>query len=184
MQIKVVFLRLLKNIMFPLVAVSMCVCLNHIAKCLTTKNVRIIVFAKQIFFQSDVKDTPTVASHPQHINQINSSNTTFPPLPPTTELRQKIIHDFCEATAPLQFQEAGCAICGALVLCSDLIRLDNLNLKLDHLTAIGMGYTRMERKVSSDPICELNGPIIDQDCIYICKPCKETVKEGEYLNLL
>ena len=138
---------------------------------------------KTNFFQSDVKDTPKVASHSQHINQINSSNTTFPPLPPTTELRQKIIHDFCEATAPLQFQEAGCAICGALVLCSDLIRLDNLNLKLDHLTADGMGYTRMERKVSSDPICELNGPIIDQDCRYICKPCKETVKRGRVPKL-
>ena len=34
----------------------------------------------------------------------------------------------------------------------------------------------MERKVSSDPICELNGPIIDHNCRYICKSCKETVK--------
>ena len=134
--------------------------------------------SKAKHFKSDVKDTSTVASPPQHVDQINLSNTTFPPLPPTKALHQKIIHDFCDATSPLHFQEAGCVICGALVLCSDLILLDDLDLKLDHLTAIGLGYTRMERKLSSDLICELNGPIINHDCRYICKSCKDTVKRG------
>ena len=156
---------------------SECVCMfepHH--KVSHNQKIKNYCICKTKCFKSDAKDTSTVTSHPQHVDQINSPSTTFPPLPPTTELSQKIIHDFYDATSPLQFQEAGCAICGGLVLCSDLVLLDNLDLKLDHLTAIGLGYTRMERKVSSDPICELNGPIIDHDCRYICKSCKETVK--------
>ena len=42
----------------------------------------------------------------------------------------------------------------------------------------GLGFTQMKRKISSDPICELGGPIIDQDCRYICKSCKKTVMRG------
>jgi len=61
---------------------------------------------------------------------------------------------------------------------SNLTPIDHLNCKLDHLMAFGLGFTQMERKISSDPICELGGPIINQDCRYICKSCKETVIRG------
>jgi hypothetical protein len=90
--------------------------------------------------------------------------SSFPPSPPSATLRKKIIKNFCDATAPSNFQEAGCAVCGALILMSNLTPIDNLNCKLDHLMAFELGFTRMERKISSDPICELGGPIIDQDC--------------------
>jgi hypothetical protein len=60
----------------------------------------------------------------------------------------------------------------------NLIPTDHLKCKLDHLMAFKLEFTQMERKLSSDPICELGGPIIDQDCRYICKSCKETVIRG------
>jgi len=117
-------------------------------------------------------------SQSQDICHTDLTCSSFPPSPPSATLRKKIIKNFCEATAPSNFQEAGCAVCGALILMSNLTPIDHLNCKLDHLMAFGLGFTWMERKKSSDPICELGGPIMDQDCRYICKSCKETVIRG------
>ena len=71
---------------------------------------------------------------------------------------------------PSNFQEAGCA-----VVMSNLTPIDYHNCKLDHLMDFGLEFTWMERKIFSDLICELRGLIIDKDCRYICKSCKETV---------
>jgi len=38
------------------------------------------------------------------------------------------------------------------------------------------GFTRKERKLSTEPIKELDGHIIDTTCHYICTSCKETIK--------
>src|SRR5882762_1235291 len=38
----------------------------------------------------------------------------FPPVPPSSELCQKIISEFCADTFPDVFEEAGCAVCGKL----------------------------------------------------------------------
>jgi hypothetical protein len=42
-------------------------------------------------------------------------NVKFPPVPPSSELFQKIISDFCADTSPEVFEEAGCAVCGKLL---------------------------------------------------------------------
>ena len=60
-------------------------------------------------------------------------------------------------------QKKCCAVCGELVICSDLIHISNLDSNLNHLTADGYGFTHLERKVPSDPISELDGPIVDQN---------------------
>jgi hypothetical protein len=129
--------------------------------------------------ENGIKDIPTVYSQLLNDNQLRSSNPTFPPLPPSAKLRQKIIKDFCEATTPSQFTEAGCAVCGALVVHSNLIHISNLDSTLNHLSAEGYGFTCLERKSPSDQISELDGPIVDQDCKYICKSCRDTVKRGK-----
>jgi len=41
---------------------------------------------------------------------------TFPPDPTDASLHKNIINDFCNATRPSKFEEAGCAVCGALTL--------------------------------------------------------------------
>lgn len=134
---------------------------------------------KASHLENGIKDIPVLASQLQDDKQLRSENATFPPLSPSTELCQKIMKDFCKATAPSQFTEACCAVCGVLVVHSDLIHISNLDSTLNHLTADGYGFTCLERKVPSDKIGELDGPIVDQDCKYICQSCRDTVKRGK-----
>jgi hypothetical protein len=43
-------------------------------------------------------------------------HNTFPPDSPDASLCRKVIKYFCDATKPSNFEEAGCAVCGALTL--------------------------------------------------------------------
>ena len=110
---------------------------------------------------------------------VQSTTQDFPPTPPDPSLRRKIIHDFCKATSPSMFEEAGCAVCGSLILQSDLSELSSLDIDLSVLNAAGQGFTRKERKFSTEPITELDGNVIDTSCHYICVSCKEKVRHGK-----
>jgi len=59
----------------------------------------------------------------------------FPSSPPSAELCQNIVSDFCADTSPNVFEETGCAICGKLSpICEmeDLSEDENVNfLKVD-----------------------------------------------------
>jgi len=101
---------------------------------------------------------------------------SFPPAPPDALLRRKIINGFCEAIEPSKFEEAGCAVCGALTLKTELSKLSTVNIDLNVLNAIGLGFTRKERKLPTEPISELNGHVIDTLCQHICIHCKKKVR--------
>ena len=103
----------------------------------------------------------------------------FPPAPPDASLRKKIINEFCEAAKPSKFEEAGCAICGALTLKTELSKLSTVNIDLHVLNATGLGFTRKERKLSTEPISELDGHVIDTSCQHICIHCEEKVRHGK-----
>src|SRR6202453_2196297 len=105
-----------------------------------------------------------------------SINQDFPPAPPDTLLRKKIIDEFCKATAPAKFEEAGCAVCGALTLQTELSDLSSDNIDLSVLNTTGYDFTRKERKHSTEPISELDGPAVDTSCHYICVSCKQTLR--------
>jgi hypothetical protein len=123
-----------------------------------------------------------ISEHAETLNQTTNQPDTdlpFPPLPPSDTLRRAIIADFCEATGPNHFQEAGCTVCGALTLQSDLLDVNCIDHKFNILGAEGLGFTRQERKTSTDPISECYGPVIDKDCHYICKSCKDAVSCGK-----
>src|ERR1700734_4029879 len=81
----------------------------------------------------------------------------FPPDPPSEELCQNIMLDFCADTSPKLFEEAGCAVCGKLTpICKmeELSEVENVTLlKVD-------GVTRKARSQSSDPVRELKGHIL------------------------
>ena len=66
------------------------------------------------------------------------NNARFPPSPPSNRLMHKIITGFCNDTHPSKFEEAGCAICGQLVVMSDLIELANVKCSLDPLVRVGV----------------------------------------------
>jgi len=125
----------------------------------------------------DSKIHNTLVNNDMSIEQL--INVDFPPAPTNPLLKRKIIGDFCAATSPLEFEEAGCAVCGSLTLRSDLSELNSLDIDLCVLNATGHGFTQKERKFSTDAITELEGNIIDTTCNYICASCKESIKHGK-----
>ena len=106
-----------------------------------------------------------------YISNEQPENMDFPPTPADPLLRRKIISDFYEATSPSKFAEAGCAVCGSLTPQSDLSELSSFDINLNVLNVAGHGFTRKERKLSTEPIVELDGNII-----YIFTSCKEAIE--------
>ena len=102
-------------------------------------------------------------------NIILKNNVQFPPSPPSERLMHKIISGFCDDTHPRKFEEAGCAVCGQLVIMPNLIKLIDIKCSLDPLVRVGV--TRLPRKSADDPIEEIQGPIIDMDCKHVCREC-------------
>ena len=54
-----------------------------------------------------------IKSHSQK-HYWSKKDVKFPPNPPSADLCQKIVSDFCADTSPEVFEEAGCAVCGKL----------------------------------------------------------------------
>ena len=81
----------------------------------------------------------------------------------------KIISGFCNDTHPSKFEEAGCAVCGQLVVMTKLTKLTDLKCSLDPLVRVGV--TRLPRNSADDPIEEIEGPIIDVNCKHVCHEC-------------
>ena len=111
------------------------------------------------------KPVRAVTNHKYYVQE----NVKFPPSPPSKRLMHKIITGFCNDTHPSKFEEAGCAICGQLVVMSDLIELANVKCSLDPLVRVGV--TRLPRKSAEDPIEEIQGPILDKNCKHACRTC-------------
>ena len=95
-------------------------------------------------------------------------------LPPSgtlgPELEMKIIKNFCNNLALPSFEEAGCAVCGQLTLCHDLLPLKSIKNMLHVLEAPGI--TCIEHKTEAKKICEYNSPVLDHGCNYmVCTKC-------------
>ena len=81
----------------------------------------------------------------------------------------KIISRFCDDTHPSKFKEAGCAVCGQLVIMSKLIKLTDIKCSLDPLAQVRI--THLAQKSLDDLIKEIQGPIIDTNCKHTCQEC-------------
>ena len=81
----------------------------------------------------------------------------------------KIISGFCNDTHPTKFEETGCAVCGRLVIMSNIIKLIDIKCSLDPLVHVGV--THLPRKSADDPIEEIQDPIIDMNCKHACQEC-------------
>jgi hypothetical protein len=105
-------------------------------------------------------------------------NEIFPPpsemLGP--ELKMRIIEDFCKDQAPASLQEAGCAVCGQLVLRRSLVPLKSIKNILHVLEAPGV--TRVERKNATEKISEYKGPVIDRGCKMVCEKCRQSIRKN------
>jgi hypothetical protein len=98
----------------------------------------------------------------------------FPPNPPSIDLCQQIVSNFCADTSPEVFEESGCAVCGKLTpICEmeKLSEIENVNLlKVD-------GVTKKARCKSTDPVRELKGPILAPGCSRVCPTCVESLEK-------
>jgi hypothetical protein len=110
----------------------------------------------------------------------SKKDVKFPPAPPSAELCQNIVSDFCADTSPDVFEEAGCAVCGKLTpICTmeELSEVENVNLlKVD-------GVTRKARCKSSDPVRELRGPILAPNCSGVCHTCIASLEKKKLPTL-
>ena len=111
--------------------------------------------------QKSVVNNVSDTKQPESLKMDALAHNSFPPAPPEASLCKKIINDFCNATKPSTFEEAGCAVCGELTLETELFDLNLLNIDLTVLNTSGLGFTRKERKYSVEAISELNGPVVD-----------------------
>jgi len=102
----------------------------------------------------------------------------FPPPPPSVELKETVVRNWCHDTSPENFSESGCAICGQLVPAKQLKKLSETECDLDILNREGMGITRQERISDDDPILEIKGPVLDHECIKICRSCENSLSMG------
>ena len=114
--------------------------------------------------------------HGQYKNQKNAEDDKFPPRPPVQSEAEQIIKNFTKATSPKNFEESGCAVCGALNLRSKMRNISEINLNLNLLNADGKGFTRKERHSLLDPVMELSGPVIEKRCEFVCKSCINALK--------
>jgi Helitron helicase-like domain at N-terminus/PIF1-like helicase len=101
----------------------------------------------------------------------------FPPMPVDNKLSHKIISDFCENLTPNALEEAGCAVCGQLVPVTQLTKLKAVKNLLHVLHASGV--TRLERSLSTQPIREIKGPVLDYTCNRICDNCRQCLRNGK-----
>jgi len=81
----------------------------------------------------------------------------------------KINSGFCNDTHPSKFEEAGCAVCGQLVVITKLITLTDVKCSLDPLVRVGV--THLPWNSVNDPIREIDGPIRDANCKCVCHEC-------------
>ena len=102
----------------------------------------------------------------------------FPPPPPSTELKEVIVRNWCEDSAPDKFMEGGCAVCGQLTPLHRLKKLSEVECDLEILSREGMAITRQERVSSDDPFLEINGPVLDRECTKICMSCDISLTMG------
>jgi len=111
-------------------------------------------------------------------NNLNdSSSSEFPPNPPSEKLIEKIITGFCNDTAPENFVEAGCAVCGQLSPIREMIPVNEIKYDLSVISPNNIGC--QERFKESDPIISLNGPILAENCKDVCNSCLSFLKKEQ-----
>ncbi len=100
--------------------------------------------------------------------------TEFPPIPITEEMKHKVIQNYCKDMDPSKFHESGCAVCGSLTLIH--LSVPTSDLSFEYLTQYAEKTTRMERKLASDLVQPINGPVVDSTCKIVCLDCAENVR--------
>ena len=119
-----------------------------------------------------INDDVDLTSSISNENKIdNHKLTVFPPSVPSKEHLEHTVNNYCDSTSPEMFEESGCAVCGQLCLTKEIVNISTMKKYFDVLCRPDRQLTRIERKLNSDPIREITGPIIDNDCNGVCPSC-------------
>jgi len=118
-----------------------------------------------------VNKKPKKAQQKQKSQRLD--NTPFPPLPNSSIMQEKICRDFCKNLTSDELEESGCAVCGHLNPIKKMKPLKNLRNLLEVLCLNNDKTTRIERKSLDEDIQYIEGPIVDEDCQFICFSCEK-----------
>ncbi|KAJ3898324.1 hypothetical protein F5879DRAFT_775485, partial [Lentinula edodes] len=99
----------------------------------------------------------------------------FPPSPISTSHMALVIGEWCKSSSAVNFEEAGCAVCGQLTLCTELSALKNMKNYLHILEA--QSVTRAFRSSPDELISETKGPVLDKSAgDNICNNCRSSLR--------
>ncbi|KAF8576454.1 hypothetical protein K439DRAFT_1309630, partial [Ramaria rubella] len=108
----------------------------------------------------------------------------FPPQPNSKRYMEEVAYSFCQATTPSALQEVGCGVCGMLVPKRKAVQMKKTGIDFSILAKIGLRTTRKERRDFSEKIQELEGPVIDGNCAYVCSECSRLLSKKKIPLLL
>ena len=131
-----------------------------------------VIFKKLVSRKGAIKQ-----SSPGKDQDLRPLTQTFPPKPSDRRLEHKIITDFCTDVNMKTVAEEGCAVCGELTLTKNLMSMGRLKDNLQVL--IQGGVTRLERQSRSEPIKEIEVPILATGCQRVCRTCNSSLQMGE-----
>ncbi|KAJ3501946.1 hypothetical protein NMY22_g18752 [Coprinellus aureogranulatus] len=103
-------------------------------------------------------------------------HTPFPPDVVTCDDEIDIVRRACASFDPKAFEEAGCAVCGQLVLKTKLTKLKEVKGLLSVLEIDGCA--RLEAKEGGKAPADWTGPVIDSTCDQICGECRVSIRKG------
>lgn len=112
---------------------------------------------------------------PMNSNSNKHASFTFPSNPLTPQHIHAIISSACKRMEPHNFEEAGCAVCGQLIPCNQLLNLTSIQ---NHLHVLSVpGITRQERTSISETITEQTYAL-DHQCNHVCYTCEKIILQG------
>ncbi|KZP10047.1 hypothetical protein FIBSPDRAFT_665870, partial [Athelia psychrophila] len=101
----------------------------------------------------------------------------WPPSPPDHAVKERIVREFCQRQCSVNVEEIGCAVCAQLTLKNDAKYLDLL--EYSHLLESSVGGSRIKRKRDSDPVCEVDGPLLANMDNLVCTDCHVLVSKSK-----
>ena len=108
----------------------------------------------------------------------------FPPQPLNSDVKNRIIEDFCKELSPKEIVENACAVCGSLTLQKSLLSVSDFSPSFfQPLCKIGQGITKCERLTPLDPHKEIPGPVMLSEYSGMCTSCLNALRHGKYPHL-
>ncbi|KAF9491269.1 hypothetical protein BDN71DRAFT_1342516, partial [Pleurotus eryngii] len=101
----------------------------------------------------------------------------FPLLPASRHAIKDMVTACAKKMEPSAIEEAGCAVCGQLLLRTELSKLRLVKNLLHVLEVPGM--TRLRRRSERDPIRSIPGPVTDHSLCMICDTCRATLRKDK-----